>query len=121
MKMRVPIRLGLIAYLSLVFILPAKANILELTLRDAVRLALAKNPGVISGRLTKLEAAETARVTRSDLLPKVDAVMGASLTRLNLATVIGSEDPTPHHAGPFAALSIGPAFQVPIFNLEAWR
>jgi outer membrane protein len=95
-------------------------NIVSLTIHEAVKLALKQNPRLLASRLEALESHQTANVSRSAFLPKATLVLEDQMNRLNLATLIGQEQP-PYTVGPYSNVQLGSGFDVPIIAVSAWR
>jgi outer membrane protein len=95
-------------------------NTVSLTIREAVKLALKQNPRVLAARLEALESHQTANVSRSAFLPKATLVLEEQMNRLNLATLIGQEQP-PYSVGPYSNVQLGAGFDVPIIAVSAWQ
>lgn len=97
-------------------------SIIQLTLADAVRLALQANPEVQNANLTVAERQEDVRVARSGLLPQATLKVSDTAERINLGSTFGKALPIfPHHVGPFQVFDAGPEFSTPIFDLTLWR
>jgi outer membrane protein TolC len=97
-------------------------SVVQLTLADAVRLALQANPQVQNANLTVAERQEDVRVARSGLLPQATFKVSDSAERINLGSTFGKALPIfPHHVGPFQVFDAGPEFSTPIFDLTLWR
>ena len=97
-------------------------SIVQLTLADAVRLALQENPQVQNANLTSAERQEDIRVARSGMLPQATLKVSDSAERINLGSTFGKALPIfPHHVGPFQVFDAGPEFSTPIFDLTLWR
>jgi len=95
---------------------------LQLTLRDAVSLALKQNPLVILANLGVARSEQERLVARSGLLPQVNANAAEADHRVNLEAVLGFSFPgLPQHAGPFRTFQVGGAFEAPVFDLTLWR
>jgi outer membrane protein len=95
-------------------------NTLSLSVREAVKLALKQNPRLLAARLEALESHQTANISRSAFLPKATLVLEEQANRLNLATLIGQEQP-PYSVGPYSNVQLGTGFDVPIIAVSAWR
>ncbi len=95
---------------------------LQLTLKDAVGLALKQNPQVILANLG-VSRSEQARLTaRSALLPQAAGNVAELQHRVNLQTAIGLSFPGfPQHVGPFEVFQFGWQLQGPVFDLTLWR
>ena len=95
---------------------------LQLTLKDAVALALKQNPQVILANLGVERSEQGRLVARSALLPQVGGNVSELQHRVNLQTALGISFPgLPQHVGPFEVFQIGAQFQAPVFDLTLWR
>ncbi len=95
---------------------------LDLTLEEAVRLALRQNPRVQIASLDVAQSSEDHSIVRSALLPQANLQISDAATRRNLQAFIGRSIPGfPQHSGPFQTFQAGPAFSVPVFDLTLWR
>jgi outer membrane protein len=92
----------------------------QLSLHEAVRLALKQNPRLLAARLEALESKQTSRIVRSTFLPKASLSLEEQANRLNLATLIGQES-APYSIGPYGNVQLGSNFDVPIIAVSAWR
>jgi outer membrane protein len=95
---------------------------LQLTLRDAVNLALKQSPQVILANIGVQFSEEQTRVARSGLLPQVGGNINEAVHRVNLEAAIGLKFPgAPKHVGPFWSFQAGAGFNAPLFDLTLWR
>ena len=95
---------------------------LQLTLRDAVNLALKQNPRVILANLEVAQSGQDVRMARSGLLPHVNGTIAESINRENVQALFGGPIPGfPEHIGPFEVFQAGLGFQAPVFDLTLWR
>jgi outer membrane protein len=95
---------------------------LQLTLHDAVNLALKQNPRVILASLEVAQSGEDVRTARSGLLPHVNGTVAESINRENVQALFGGPIPGfPQHIGPFEVFQAGLGFQAPVFDLTLWR
>jgi outer membrane protein len=92
----------------------------QLSLHEAVRLALKQSPDMLAARLEALESKQTSRVVRSIFLPKASLSLEEQADRLNAATLIGQET-RPYSIGPYGNVQLGSTFDVPIIAASAWR
>lgn len=93
----------------------------QLTLRDAVALALKQNPQVQIGVLQAAEAKQDQNIARADLLPQAQLNVSDAVERGNLETAFGSRLPgIAEHIGPFQIFNAGPSGSVPILDFAAW-
>ena len=95
---------------------------LQLTLRDAVNLALKQNPVVILANLGVAQSQQERLVARSGLLPQASANATEADQRFNIEALLGRPFPgIPEHAGPFQTFQAGASFEAPVFDLTLWR
>src|ERR1039458_9974011 len=95
---------------------------LQLTLRDAVSLALKQNPLVILANLGVARSEQERLVARSGLLPQVNANAAEADHRLNVEAMLGISFPgLPQHVGPFQTFQVGGDFEAPVFDLTLWQ
>jgi outer membrane protein len=94
---------------------------IQLTLRDAVALALKQNPQVQIGVLQTAQAKQDQNIARADLLPQAQLNVSDSVNRANLETAFGRPFPGfPQHLGPFQIFNAGPSATAPILDFAAW-
>ncbi len=94
---------------------------IQLTLHDAVALALKQNPQVQIGVLQAAQAKQDQNIARADLLPQAQLNVSDAVVRANIETALGSKIPGfPEHLGPFQIFSAGPSANVPILDFAAW-
>jgi outer membrane protein len=96
------------------------ATTMQLSMHEAVRLALEQNPRVIAARLEALESKQETRIARSALLPKASMGIEEQMNRLNLATLVGQEQ-WPYSTGPYSNVQLTSTFDVPLIALSAWK
>jgi outer membrane protein len=91
----------------------------QLTLKQAVQLALHQNPRRLIARLLIFESDRNSQIARSPLLPQAEIEADASLNQYNLQSI----ERLQHHqdAGPFQVIQAGPTFSQTIFNLPLIR
>jgi outer membrane protein len=92
---------------------------LQLTLKEAVQLALKQNPQRIIAQLLVSESDRTSQIARSALLPQASIAASGSLNQYNLQSIEHSHERQP--AGPFQFVEAGPTFSQTIFNLPLIR
>ena len=119
-------KLWLRALLVIVLVLPTSAHgqsaPLQLTLRDAVLLALRQNPSVLIAEIRLAESRQDASISRAALLPQASLQVSDSTERLNVGTTFGTFIPGfPHHSGPFQVFAAGPSFSMPLLDLTLLR
>jgi outer membrane protein len=91
----------------------------QLTMHEAVRLALKQNPRLLAARIEALESKQSTKIARSVFLPKATLGLEEQMQRLNLATIFG-QDSAPYSIGPYSNVQIGATFDVPIIAVSAW-
>ncbi len=95
---------------------------LQLTLKDAVALALKQNPQVILANLNVSQSEQDRLIARSSLLPQASGNVSEGVHRINLQAAIGLNIPGfPQHAGPFEIFQAGTGCSAPIFDLTLWN
>jgi outer membrane protein len=104
----------------------APSATMNLTLQQAVALALKQNPTEQIGLINAAESVQDKNITRAELLPQADLRASESLNRVNLTAEFGGKplvpgEKLPGHIGPYQILSAGPAFGTEIFNLSLWK
>jgi outer membrane protein len=99
---------------------PSVSKTIQLSMHEAVQLALKQNPRVIAARLEALESKQETRVARSAFLPQASLGLEEQMNRLNLATLIGQEQ-RPFSIGPYSNVQLGSTFDVPIIVVSAWK
>jgi outer membrane protein len=92
---------------------------LQLTLKEAVQLALKQNPQRIIARLLVSESDRDSQIARSALLPQASMAASGSLNQYNLQTIERSHER--EAAGPFQFVEAGPTFSQTILNLPLIR
>src|SRR4051794_15179056 len=103
-------------------VLSQELPVLNLTLRDAVALALKQSPQVILGTLATAQAQEERTLARAGLLPQVSGRLQQTVNRVNLEASIGFRFPGfSQHVGPYWVSQGGAQFNAPIFDLTLWR
>src|SRR6202453_3219973 len=93
----------------------SSSGIIELTLKQAVQLALQQNPQRVIARLLIFESDRTSQIARSRLLPQAEIEAGASVNQYNFQSIEREQ----HHqdAGPFQIIEAGPTFSQSIVDL----
>jgi outer membrane protein TolC len=95
---------------------------LNLTLTDAVDLALKQNLDIQIANINSAIRQQDVATTRSELLPHVELDADDSVNRYNLKALIGVQiSDLPHSIGPYQAVHVGPKFDMPIFDLTLIR
>jgi outer membrane protein len=96
-------------------------SVIQLTLHDAVALALKQNPQVQIGVLQAAQAKQDQNIARADLLPQAQLNVSDAVVRANLETAFGRPFPGfAEHLGPFQIFNAGPSASAPILNFAAW-
>jgi outer membrane protein len=104
--------------------LPANAptGVMQLTLNQAVALALKQNPTEQIAILNAAESNQDKNITRAALLPQANLAVSDTAERLNLEAFLGTKFPGfAEHAGPFQVFVAGPTFSAPVFDLTLFR
>jgi outer membrane protein len=95
---------------------------LELTLEEAVKLALKQNTTAQIAVLSAAETREQQRVALSNLLPQANFNLQEQRQRVNIEAQFGGELPPgfpfPRALGPFNIFSTGVGFEGPLFDLS---
>ena len=100
----------------------APSGVLQLTLDQAVSLALKQNPTAQIAVLTAAESVQDKNVARAALLPQASLNVADNVQRINLQAFLGQKIPGfPEHGGPFQVFSAGPAVSASIFDLTLFR
>jgi outer membrane protein len=92
---------------------------LELTLKEAVQLALKQNPQRVIAQLLVSESDRNSQIARSALLPQAAMTAASSLNQYNLQSIEHSHER--QAAGPFQFVEAGPTFSQTILNLPLIR
>jgi outer membrane protein len=98
---------------------PAPPAPLQLTLKQAVQLALKQNPQRVIARLLVFESDRNSQIARSALLPQADIEAHGSLNQYNFQSIERAAKPT--FAGPFQVIEAGPTFSQTILNFPEIR
>jgi outer membrane protein len=97
----------------------ASSGPLQLTLKQAVQLALKQNPQRLIAQLLVSESERNSQIARSALLPQAGIAASASLNQYNVQSIEHSHDRAP--AGPFQVMQAGPTFSQSVLNLPLIR
>jgi outer membrane protein len=95
------------------------SGIVQLTLKQAVQLALKQNPQRVIARFLVFESDRSSQIARSPLLPQAGIEASGSLNQYNFQSIEHTEQRP--DAGPFQVIQAGPAFSQTIFNLPLIR
>ena len=102
----------------------APAQVLRLTLDQAVGLALKQNPTAQIAILQAAQSEQEKNIARADLLPQASANISDEAQKVNLKAQFGGKTPFPGFPatlGPYQLFSAGPSFGMPVFDLTLWR
>jgi outer membrane protein len=99
--------------------LPGPSGSLQLTLKQAVQLALKQNPQRVIAQILVLESDRNSQIARSALLPQAHIAAQGSINQYNLQSIEKIEPRAT--AGPFQAIQAGPTFSQTILNLPLIR
>ncbi|HLW82158.1 MAG TPA: TolC family protein [Candidatus Acidoferrales bacterium] len=95
---------------------------LQLTLQQAVQIALKQNPSVQIPVLNLAESHNESGIAFSQLLPEASFNVSDRAVRSNVQANIGLSVPGfPKAVGPFQVFQTGADFSAPIFDLSLWR
>jgi outer membrane protein len=97
----------------------APPGVLQLTLKQAVQLALKQNPQRIIAQLLISESDRNSQIARATLLPQASMAASGSVNQYNFQSIERSEKRT--EAGPFQFIEAGPTFSQTILNLPQIR
>jgi outer membrane protein len=98
---------------------PGPPGSLQLTLKQAVQLALKQNPQRVIAHLLAFESDRNRDIALSALLPQAHVEAQGSVNQYNLQSIERAPKRSP--AGPFQVIEAGPAFSQPILNLPLIR
>lgn len=118
-----------LAVVAMLLTLGASANLraqdpgpLNLTLSDAVALALRQNPQAQIASLHLAESEQDKNLALASLLPQAGASVSEQVIRGNIETQLGRRIPGfPQHVGPFPVFSTGVNYSSAVFDLTLWR
>jgi outer membrane protein len=102
----------------------APAEVLRLTLDQAVGLALRQNPTAQIAVLTAAQSEQDKNIARADLLPQASARISDEAQKVNLLAEFGGRTPFPGFPktlGPYQVFSAGPSVSAPVFDLTLWQ
>lgn len=102
----------------------APAQVLRLTLDQAVGLALKQNPTAQIAILTAAQSEQEKNLARADLLPQANARISDEAQKVNLQAQFGGRTPFPgfpKSLGPYQVFAAGPSLSAPVFDLTLWR
>jgi outer membrane protein len=96
----------------------SSSGIVQLTLKQAVQLALRQNPQRVIARLLVFESDRNRQIARSSLLPQAAIEANASLNEYNFQII---ERTRRQDSGVFQIIQAGPTFSQTIFDLPLIR
>jgi outer membrane protein len=97
----------------------ASSSTLQLTLKQAVQLALKQNPQRVIAQLLVSESDRSSQIARSALLPQAGVAARGAVSQYNLYSV--EAHPPQKDAGPYQFIEAGPVFSQSILNLPLIR
>ncbi|MFZ0521932.1 MAG: TolC family protein [Candidatus Acidiferrales bacterium] len=97
----------------------SSAGSLQLTLKQAVQLALKQNPQRVIAQLLIYESDRNSQIARSALLPHAGVAASGSINQYNIQSI--ERAPQRAAAGPFQVIEAGPTFSQTILNLPQIR
>ncbi|MFZ0885161.1 MAG: TolC family protein [Candidatus Acidiferrales bacterium] len=97
----------------------SSAGSLQLTLKQAVQLALKQNPQRVIAQLLIYESDRNSQIARSALLPHAGVAASGSINQYNIQSI--ERAPKRAAAGPFQVIEAGPTFSQTILNLPQIR
>ena len=99
------------------------ADVLRLSLEQAVALAVKQNPTQLIGVLNAAESVQDRNVSLSNLLPQANLRVADSDNRVNIQAQFGGQriPGLPQHLGPYQIFSAGPSFSTPVFDFSLWK
>jgi outer membrane protein len=99
--------------------LASSPGAIQLTLKQAVQLALKQNPQRIIANLLVSESDRNSQIARAALLPQANMSASGSVNQYNFQSIERSDKRTP--AGPFQVIQAGPTFSQTLLNLPQIR
>ena len=107
-------------------VLPANApaEVLRLTLDQAVELAVKQNTTAQIAILTAAQSVQDKNIARAALLPEANLGVTEEWQRVNILAQFGGNrifPGFPEHVGPNSVFSGGPSFNGPALDLTLWR
>src|SRR5580704_1906820 len=97
---------------------PGAPGVLQLTLKQAVQLALKQNPQRIIAQIVVSESDRSSQIARSALLPQAAMTGLAAKSQYDLQAVESSRRAA---AGPYQFIQAGPEFSQSILSLPLFR
>ena len=98
------------------------ATKLQLSLKQALQIAMQQSPQVQIADLDAAKSQENAVAARGGLMPSLQAYAQGTRTKQNLDAFLGVPTPGgPMVVGPFNAGSVGLSAEAPLFDLGLWH
>src|SRR5277367_4681204 len=91
----------------------------QLTLKQAVQLALKQNPQRVIAQLLVSESDRNSQIARSALLPQAKVAASGSINQYNIQSI--ERAPSREGLGPFQVIEAGPTFSQTILNFQKIR
>jgi outer membrane protein len=98
---------------------PSSPGTLQLTLKQAIELALKQNPQRVIAKILLSESERNSQIARAPLLPQAGIGGVAALNQYNLQIV--ESQPRPVDAGPYQYIDVGPGYSQTLLNLPQIR
>jgi outer membrane protein len=98
---------------------PAPSGVLQLSLKQAVQLALKQNPQRIIAQILVSESDRNSQIARSALLPQAGMAASGSINQYNFQSVEAL--PERKAAGPYQYIQAGPTFSQNLLSLPLIR
>ena len=99
--------------------LAVSSGTLQLTLKEAVQLALKQNPQRVIAQLLVSDSDRNSQIARSALLPQASIKADGAINQYNFQTIERSRARTT--AGPYQYIEAGPAYSQSLLNLPLIR
>ena len=98
------------------------ADVLRLTMKDAVAMALKQNPQVQIANLDVALSQQDEAIAKSALLPHLNGEVYQSVRKSNLEANFGRKIQNfPSSVGPFPVIQLGPTGSVSVFDLTLYK
>src|SRR5580692_12598599 len=98
---------------------PGAPGVLQLTLQQAVQLALKQNPQRIIAQILVSESDRSSQIARSALLPQANIAASGSVNQYNFQSIERAQKRV--DAGPFQVIQAGPTFSQTILDFPKIR
>jgi outer membrane protein len=92
---------------------------LQLTLKQAVQLALKQNPQRVIAQLLVSESDRNSQIARSALLPQAKVAASGAINQYNVQSI--ERAPKREELGPYQIINAGPAFSQTLLNFQQIR